>query len=259
MITLTLHKNGKYWQAKWRNARGKQHGRSLGAIDKVSRRAAKLKIKRLETDLNHGRIREGRAPKLLKFCERYLDSKTDLSEGTKELYEITIRYLAGHFGDDCPIDRITRVDAADWRTAMAKGELASLNKRNHGVPSEATVCRSVRDAKAMFKQATRQRLLLFNPFDELGSTPPAPDKDWEYIDHPTLKKLLAACPNQDWRLLLALCRLAGLRRGEVLRLQWADVDMSAKRITVRNPGHYRTTKKRTRQVPIEPELHDLLF
>ena len=33
----------------------------------------------------------------------------------------------------------------------------------------------------------------------------------------------------------------------------------ARRLTVRNPQSHRSTKKRTRQVPITPKLYDLLF
>ena len=59
-------------------------------------------------------------------------------------------------------------------------------------------------------------------------------------------------------MLLALCRLAGLRQGEALRLRWPHVDLQARRLLVENPGRYRTSKKRRREVPIDPELYVLL-
>ena len=59
-------------------------------------------------------------------------------------------------------------------------------------------------------------------------------------------------------MLLSLCRLAGLRQGEALRLCWPQVDLEARRLLIENPGRYRTSKKRRREVPIDPELYVLL-
>ena len=257
-IRVTLQKNGDYWQGRWRDARGRQQGKSLGSITNVSRRAAKVKVRQLEADLDSGRIVQGRAPTLHEHCERFLANKTDLAKGTVGLYRVTIRYLMAYFGEDCRIDKITRADASDWRAALARGELAYVNQRRHGTPCETTVCRSVRDAKAIFGAAADEDLLVFNPFSRLKSTAPPPDKTWHYVDRSTLRELLDACPNDGWRLLLALCRLAGLRRGEALRLRWSEVDLKTRRLTVQNPGGYRTSKKRTRVLPIDPELYELL-
>ncbi|HUT58584.1 MAG TPA: tyrosine-type recombinase/integrase, partial [Phycisphaerae bacterium] len=98
-----------------------------------------------------------------------------------------------------------------------------------------------------------------NPFRKVAGTAPIPDKDWAYVDEATLDTLFEACPTMGWRLTLALPRLAGLRRGEAWRLQWSDVDLVGRRLTIRNPQSHRSTKKRTRQVPIVPKLYDLLF
>jgi len=258
MITVTLQKNGRYWQAKWRQ-RGQQRGKSLGPAEKISSRAAKLMARRLEDRLNSGVVEPGKAPGLKDYCERFLRLRSDLSAGTAELYQQTIRYLNGFFSENVSIDRIARADAEDWRAELANGKLAYLNKRSCAPPSEPTVCRSVREAKCIFKSAVKAGLIDRNPFDHLTSTPPEPDKDWEYIDRKMLGRLLDACPSDSWRLLLALSRLAGLRQGEALRLKWSDVDLENRRLTVRNPLRYKTTKKKTRRVPIEPMLHDLLF
>jgi len=259
MITVTLHRNGQYWQAKWRDGTGKQKGKSLGNVDKVTARAAKVKARRLEDDLNAGRAVPGQAMGLEHYCKMFMANRTDLAESTRELYDQTIRYLIGHFGKGRKIDSITRADAKAWRTKLAKGKLVHVNKRKCGAPAEATVCRSCRDAKVMFGEASDDDLILFNPFDRLRSTAPTPDKTWAYIDRATLAKMLDACPTVGWRAFLALCRLAGLRQGEALRLRWEDVDLVNHRLTVQNPNATKDTKNRTRQVPLDVELYSLLF
>ena len=57
----------------------------------------------------------------------------------------------------------------------------------------------------------------FNSFDRIAGSSPAP-KDWHYVDLEEFDKLLGAASNL-WGLLLALARLAGLRRGEAIEPQ----------------------------------------
>ena len=256
MTTITLTRNGKYWQARWTDARGKRRAKGLGP---VSKRAATVKVRRMQADMDLGRVTDQQAPRLGDFCDRFLEHHPEYSAGTVEMYQQTIRYLLGFFDPDLRIDRITRSAAADWRAALAAGEFRHLNQRDKGVPNVGTVCRHVREVKKMFNEAADQELIGRNPFAKLQGTPPKPDKTWAYVDLPTFRRLMEVCRNDDWRLLLGLCRLAGLRQGEALRLTWADVDLERRRLTIVNPGTHRSTKKRSRQVPIVRELHDLLF
>jgi len=211
--TVTLSSNGKYWQAFYYDTTGKRRAKGLGPKKKLSKRQAKLKCDRLAAELNlHPFKADGqRAPSLEKLIRRYIENRTDLKPATKELYELTEKYLLEFFGRDIRIDRITRAMAADWRAAMAKGKLV-LNQNKKKI-KEASVCIHVRNAKTIFNHAVREDLILYNPFDRLKGTAREPDKDWKYVTLEELDKLLDACSNWGWRMLIALCRLAGLRRG----------------------------------------------
>jgi len=235
------------------------HTRGLGRRGKVSRSDALKDCRKIEAELNRGRIVDGKAPTIEDYGSRFLWQNPGYAEGTQYLYRLTIRSLVACFGKSHPIDRITRADAADWRAALAAGELAEASSRNCGAPSESTVCRYTIQAKNIFQTACREGVLAFNPFLALVASAPEPDKTWSYIDRRTLKNLMDACPDDSWRLLFALCRLAGLRRGEALRLKWTEIDWEARRLKVVNPLRYKSTKKRSREVPLEPELYDLLF
>jgi integrase len=74
----------------------------------------------------------------------------------------------------------------------------------------------------------------------------------EEFDH-----LHDACPNSGWKMLISLCRLAGLGRGEALELSWSAVNWSIRTITV-----YASKTERhggnKRIVPIQPKLLVLL-
>ncbi len=259
MIKVGLYRSGNYWAARWRDTAGRQHGKGLGSIKKVSPRAARVRATWLENELNSGHAEPAEPRTLRQHIDAFLESRTDLAEATRSLYRLTGRYLIGHFGEHKAIDKITREEARAWRTALALGELAHVNKQNKGTPGESTVCRLTKEAKTLFKQAVDDELIPSNPFDKLNSSPPRPDKNWYFVELPELRRLLDACPNDSWRLLLALCRLAGLRRGEAMRLKWSAVDQNRKRIVVNDEISHQDTKHRRREVPIVAELQKMLF
>jgi len=233
MSNVTLSKNGDYWQARWTDRRGRQQSKGLGkrteAGGTVSRRAAMVRIRRIQSDLDAGKVADGPSPTLRQLFDRFRKNElAGKAKNTVQGYELTMLYL---------------LEAFDERKK----------------PTEQTVCRHVREAKAIFRMAVDDELLARNPFRRLSGNPPTPDKNWRYVTRPELTRLLEACPHDGWRCLLALCRLAGLRRGEALRLEWADVDLDRRRLNIVNPGQVKTTKKRSRQVPIDPDLHTILF
>ena len=252
--TVTLSSNGKYWQAFYYDSIGKRRAKSLGPKKNLSRRQAKIKCDRFaaELRLSPARADAGRSPALGSFLNRYIENRTDLRPSTKDLYRQTKEYLLAFFDEDVRIDRISRPMANDWRAAMARGKIA-LNEKGRKIV-EASVCIHVRNAKTMFNQAVQEDLILFNPFERLKGTAREPDKTWKYVSHEELDRLLDACRNWGWKLQIALCRLAGLRRGEALNLAWADIDWDHHRFKV-----IAEKTSRRRVVPIEPKLYRLLL
>ena len=72
-------------------------------------------------------------------------------------------------------------------------------------------------------------------------------------------KLLDACPNQEWRTIIALARVGGLRcPSELQRLKWADINWEQNRFVVRAPKTERYVQHSKRIVPLFPELRKVL-
>ncbi len=255
---VNIISNGAYWQVAYRDAEGRRRFKSLGAKSKYSRRHAKKLAARFLCELvkNPGLGNRSRAITLEAFATRYLESRTELASGTRYLHQLTLRFLQAFFGADCRIERIVRSRAADWRTALAAGQLERVRvNRQHMKPlSEATVCQHVRNARTIFGQAVRDDLLPMNPFDRLKGTAKIPDKDWRYVTLDEAAAISAACPNLGWRVFFLLCRLAGLRVGEALALPWSSIDWENHRLKVfaKKTGDART-------LPIVPELYAVLL
>lgn len=81
--------------------------------------------------------------------------------------------------------------------------------------------------------AAKQQLILKNPADMVEAP---------RVDHPEMvpltaeqvKALLADCEGKEVYLPVVLAVTLGLRRGEVLALQWDDVDLHERTLTVRH-------------------------
>jgi integrase len=219
-IVINLASNGDYWHADWQDAFGKRRRKSLGPKGEISQRQARKLCQRMANALNlHPQLQTKEMPTLEQYVRDYLDSRVDVKPTTRYLFDLTGRYLVRFFGDKTRIDAISRQGARAWRTALARGEVSG------GKPmAEVSVCHRSADAKTIFKRAVDDDLLPINPFDRLKVRAPKPDKDWHYVSLDDLEKLLAACQTAGWRALIALCRLAGLRRGEAMTLSWPAIN-----------------------------------
>lgn len=248
---VRLKSNGAYWQAWWYDVNGQIETKSLGAKVKVSRRQASSLCRELALQLRSTPALTAKSITLTEWLAKYRAGRAGLSQGTQENDRDTCNYLERYFDWDPPISKITRSDAADWRDALARGELSIDNAQHCRTPTETTVRNHVRRARAMFAEAASRDLVTINAFDRLKCTPPKIVKNWQYIGLDDARKLIDACPNHGWKALFALCRLAGLRRSEALDLTWQDISWDRNRILVNARITEETTKKRRREVPVE--------
>jgi len=86
----------------------------------------------------------------------------------------------------------------------------------------------------------------------------SPEK-FHFISREDAAKIDKACPDLQWRMIFALCRWGGLRcPSEVLALRWEDIDWEKHRFTVHSSKTEHHEGKGTRQVPLFPELVDML-
>jgi len=259
----TTKSNGKkytYWVIRWFGTDGKRYGKTLGRVDQLSERQAEKLRRQKETELetNPGRRDVSRSPELGEFLHGYYaDRRTELVPGTLELHQQTGRYLIGHFGEHRRLDSITRPEARAFKTALANGEIAHVNKRKKNGPMAATtVDQHIRHARKFFNHALDDDLITFNPFDRIAQNDPV-EKDWHYVDRVEFAKLMDAA-KPGWRLLFALCRWAGLRLEEALELPRAKIDWEGRRILVISREDWEVKDKDARTIPIGPELLDLL-
>ena len=192
--------------------------------------------------------REKKEPATLDaYCESYIGSRANLKPNTKRNYETTRKKLVDHFGADKLLSDISPGDADDWRETLLKDL------------STATVSREVKRARQFFRAAVRKRLIAENPFTDLASPAQVNTSREFFVTADAAEKLLEACPNAEWRLIVALSRYGGLRcPSEHLSLKWDDIHWDRERITIRSPKTEHHAGGESRSIPLFPELKPFL-
>jgi len=113
----------------------------------------------------------------------------------------------------------------------------------------ASVSKHTKRAKTMMAAAVDDRLLSVSPFASLKGGDESNADRHRFIDAEMTAKVLAACPDADWRLIVTLARYGGLRcPSEVLALRWSDIDWEAGRMRI------ESSKTGVRFCPIFPEI-----
>ncbi len=186
-------------------------------------------------------------PTLLVWCRNYIAGRTDLAPRSVARLEHATRLLCEFFGPDRPIDRITPADAEAFSRWPKLGKAAN------------TIRKRVSWGKQFLRAAVRARLIAHNPFEGLAANT-RPDRSRDcFIDRTTLAKLLDACPDAEWRAILALARYGGLRcPSEVLALEWGHILWDSNKMTVPCVKTASTTGEAYRVAPLFPEMRGVL-
>lgn len=248
-IGVTLASNGDYWQAVWYTTDGRRKARSLGAKADLSRSRARRRCDELarEMAINPGARDKRRSPTLQEWLDEHEQlCSSSSAEGTLQVLAATKKHLLAYFKPAMRIDRITRLDAERWRAGLYKSGLG-----------ESTVRKHTRTVKGTFNRAVDADLIQVNPFGRLKGSVVSLSETLVKIADADVMTLIDTATGH-WKLLIALCALAGLRRGEALRIEWSSIQWDRGRLIVEHDGH-NTTKARRREVRLEPELEKILL
>lgn len=183
-----------------------------------------------------------------RFLDEYTRSRVDVKPGTRIAYGRTRAYLLGYFHADRRLSEINEGDADAWRLHLLGQGLAI-----------STVNRASSMAQQFFRAAVRRKMIGSNPFDGLPTAIKSNKARQFFITREDAEKVLAACPNIEWRLIFALARFGGVRTpSETLLLRWRDINWETGKMLVHSPKTEAHPGGESRFVPLFPELAPLL-
>jgi integrase len=187
-------------------------------------------------------------PTLATFTNAYINSRQGAKPNTIRNMRRARQQLINHFGTDILLREVTEGDADDWYQHLV-GKGYAL----------ATIGRDVKRARQFFIAAMQRGLVDRNPFSKLKAHGANNRERDFFVTCETAQLIIEACPDAQWRLIVALSRYGGIRcPSELLALTWADINWERSRMHVRSSKTECHDGKGSRWVPIFPELRPYL-
>lgn len=182
----------------------------------------------------------------------YLKEVERIEDSTRDLYERSKGYFFLFFKEKEVLTDLEKVRLEEWKDFL-------LTQKGL---SESTVAGAIAKAKAVFNWAVKRKWLAASPFKDLACGEYENRKNDRFVEMTHYYRLLDACDCQEWRTIISLARIGGLRApSEVMRLRWEDINWEGNQFYVRplpsrNPK--RKKGKEGRWTPLFPELRDEL-
>ncbi len=208
MANLWQHPNGTFyavWQQDHKNRR-----KSLATKDK---RIAATKFNHFQRDLLAGKVKsitEGNITSLKDYADEYLEHvSATCSHASYVQYDVALRKAKKCWGD-IPLNHI---GARHIDTLMS-----DLFRENLKVPTINKVLRHVKAAlrKAFFWEYIKSPVRFPKMLRE--------EKQLRFLSSDQLRAIIGKIDDQEFSDFCLFSAYTGLRSGEILRLQWSDID-----------------------------------
>ncbi len=185
------------------------------------------------------------------WLEQLWARRPDWKGSTQNTYNNTKNDLLDYFDPDRPLDSITPGEAKNFSRWLS----TRTKKRGQGTLAPNTVKRRMQAAKMIFEAAVEHELISRNPFGWVRGCVRGNPERMRFIDRETTQRVIGACPDAQWRLLVALARYGGLRvPSEAVILRAEDVDLERGVLRVRSPKTEHHPRHAVREIPLFPEL-----
>ena len=184
---------------------------------------------------------QSRAVKFEKFAEQWFEdyAKTNLRNTTYErLRRLRSRVYAaiGHLR----MDKITPRHIQDFVNSLSKD---GVNERTGKGLAPKTIRHNLSLISDVFSYAVKTGAVMYNPCARV-SFPKDPQKEKEIYTPQEIETLLNLLEKEPlkYRVFFNLIVYSGFRRGEMMGLEWKDIDFDGEIISVRRTSNYTPDK-----------------
>jgi integrase len=249
-----IRKRGKQYAIRYYDAARRRRWETIGPNLHEARQVLAERM----WERRNGKFRLSRQPITMKefaakWDEDYVTVQVGLGrmkESSAESCRSRLRLHVVPFFARMRLDAITLPQVREFMKALLAKEL-----------SPKTVLNVMVVLKEMLKHAVQWGYLGANPA-QYAERPRGEDREMETLTPSEVRRLLDAA-DEPLRTLLLCAVLTGMRRGELLGLQWEDIDLEGHRLFVRRAlwrGKFVTPKSRRsrRTIDLTPTLRSAL-
>lgn len=238
-----IFKRGKVWYIDY-SYKGKRTRKSLNT---ASKKVAELAQKNVDVQIAKEELNLSAPRKVsfVKFCERFLSwYKVQNSKKSYQDYEnlftsTIIPYFKDYYLNDISTEMIEKYKI----------------KRSESI-KPASVNKELTALKHVFNKAIQWGYLRENPVAKVKKLRVS-QKKYRFLSLEEIDLVLENCPEYLYPILLTGIH-TGLRKSELFRLEWSDIDFERGIITVTAKGKEHTKNYRNREIPMTEQLIDCL-
>ena len=234
-------KKGAVYCLRWNDDFGRVKTETIGPDKKLVERI----LRGREEQLNSGMLRTVPNIALSEFTAEELEMmKGQLSKGSIDILRQTLTEFIEAVGNRKLKDITPKMIESYFSGRLQERKRATANKH-------------LRTLKASLNRAVRRGYLQHSPARDIKQVREQ-EKAMRVLSTEEVEALLRACPSLRWKALVALGVSTGMRIGELLALEWSDLDLDKGVVQVINkPGH-STKSRKNRYLALMPEVRDLL-
>jgi len=286
---MGIRKYRDRWVADFRDQDGKRRvevpqGRFENAAQE--RMAAQALLTKRLAEVAQGRHQPlSTRPTVAEVCDRFMESKVNIRPTTRRNYttliEMYIKPLLGRRKIQAVTAEVIErlrfqlteaipacvanayverrlASGSRWSEARAKQHVARLR------PGVRTINKLLTMLTMILGYACKHRWIEHNPaehIERLRDTRPVDEKaiDGNILTADEIRRLLDAMPDNVYRLITMTALFTGMRQGEILGLQWGDIDWASGQIHVRRAWKEgRFTEPKTKNSLRRIDLADCL-
>ncbi|MGH7757032.1 MAG: site-specific integrase, partial [Vulcanimicrobiaceae bacterium] len=225
---------------------------------------AQRRLRDLIREVETGGHADGARISIAALAQRWLDSSEHrVTARTFAFYSAHVRlYIVPALGSL----RAETLRPAHIEAALATWRRGKRNDRERGKLSSRTVAHIFNSLRTLLRWGVKMGTLVRNVADAV-EPPRYERKEMQALDAAGVVALLQAAAGNALQAPIAVATGTGLRRGELLGLQWSDIDLQAQRLTVRRSsetvkGVTRTkppkTARSARTIALPPFVADVL-
>jgi len=240
-----IYPSGKIsWMADWRDASGKQRRKACRTKTEALEWEAKMRQDKFTEKLTG--IKPIEKIKFKNFTEKFLEfSKANKKNKTYISHKLSVKYLTEHFKDKM-LEDITVYDVEQYKLKrLEKVKPASLNRE---LACLKYMMNLADDWGMLQKNIARKIKLLREPPGRL-----------RYLNAEEIHRLIDAAKPEYLKVYYIIAFYTGMRKSEILGLQWENVDFKNKIIhVVQQVAEDSPKSGRRREVPMADELAKIL-
>lgn len=234
---------GKVWWIDY-SYKGKRTRRSLKT---TSKKVAELASKSIDVQIAKEELNLSAPRKVsfAKFCERFLswykvqNSKKSYKDYENLFNSTIIPHFKDYYLNDISVEMIEKY----------KG------KRSESI-RPASVNKELTALKHVFNKGIEWGYLKQNPLTKVKKLKVS-QKKFRFLSIDEIDLVLANCPEFLYPILLTGIH-TGLRKSELFRLEWNDIDFERKIMTITAKGNEHTKNYRNREIPLTNQLIECL-